>query len=63
MIANLGSQLSVQNWELRTDNGQLPLREDDAGAVGGFVFYGLQGFVGLGEGEGLDLGFYVDFGG
>ena len=38
-------------------------REDDAGAVGGFVFYGLEGFVGLVEGEDVDLRFDSDFGG
>jgi hypothetical protein len=32
------------------------LGEDDAGAVGGFVFYGLEGFVGLVEGEGRLVG-------
>jgi hypothetical protein len=32
------------------------------GAVGGFVFYGLEGFVGLVEGEDVDLRFDVDFG-
>ena len=39
------------------------LGEDDCGAVGGFVFYGLQGFVGLVEGEDLDLRLDVYFGG
>jgi hypothetical protein len=39
------------------------LGEDDAGALGGFVFYGLQGFVGLVEGEDLDLRLDSDFGG
>src|ERR1700679_2289937 len=38
------------------------LGEDDAGAVGGFVLDGLEGFVGLVEGEYLDLGFDIDFG-
>ncbi len=37
--------------------------EDDYGSVGGFVFYGLQGIVGLIEGEDLDLRLDVDFGG
>ena len=39
------------------------LRDDDDGAVGGFVFYGVESFVGLVEGEDLDLGLDVDFGG
>src|ERR1700722_8286118 len=56
---NIGNNKSSDKSSGKAD----ALREDDAGAVGGFVFYGLQGFVGLVEGEGLDLGFDVDFGG
>jgi hypothetical protein len=39
------------------------LGKDDARAVGGFVFYSLEGFVGVVEGECLDLGFDAYFGG
>src|SRR5271154_304533 len=39
------------------------LREDDDGAVGGFVFDGVEGVVGLVEGEDLDLGFDTDLAG
>jgi hypothetical protein len=39
------------------------LGEDDYWPVGGFVLDGLEGFVGLIEGEDLDLRLDVDFGG
>ena len=49
-------------WGGLTVFGQV-LRDDDAGAVGGFVFDGLQGVVGAVEGEDLDLRVNGDLGG
>jgi hypothetical protein len=40
-----------------------PSRDDDAGAVGGLVLDGLESFVGVVEGEDLDLGLDADFAG
>ena len=48
---------------LRSGMTNKGLGEDDAGAVGGFVFDGLQGFVGLVEREDPDLRLDADFGG
>jgi hypothetical protein len=39
---------TAKGWGTRSlFDSWMMLGEDDAGAVGGFVFYGLEGFVGL----------------
>ena len=42
---------------------KVKLGDDDDGALAGFVFDGLEGFVGLVEGEDLHFGVDADFAG